>query len=287
MSEFCPSPPSPPSPHSPTAYLSTLHPHPRDSRIVFDEPTHTYSIDGSSEGVISVTTLIHAHFPHFDADTVIRNMRNGRNGLPEKYKGMSDEEIKQQWSGKEASGQGTRLHKSIELFYNDDMNYMYEEQPKEFHHFLAFHETIKHRLTPYRTEWSIFRTELGLAGQLDMLYSINGADGEDKKYALYDWKRSKEIKMENRYEKGKGGLSHLDHCNYSHYSIQLNVYKRLLETLYGLSIVEMCLVILHPDNDSFITIPVHEMKKEIDYIFKERKTAFSKKVTPKTEPVNA
>ena len=291
MSELCPSPPSPPSPHSPTAYLSNLHPHPRDSRIVFDEPTHTYSIDGSSEGIISVTTLIHAHFPHFDADTVIRNMRNGRNGLPEKYKGMSDEEIKQQWSdsGKEASGQGTRLHKSIELFYNDDMNYMYEEQPKEFHHFLAFHDTIKHRLTPYRTEWSIFRTELGLAGQLDMLYSINGADGdgEEKKYALYDWKRSKEIKMENRYEKGKGGLSHLDHCNYSHYSIQLNVYKRLLETLYGLSIVEMCLVILHPDNDSFITIPVHEMKKEIDYIFKERKAAFSKKAVPKTEPVNA
>lgn len=276
---------SPSSPPSPTAYLSTLHPHPRDSRIVFDEPTHTYSIDGSSEGIISVTTLIHAHFPHFDADTVIQNMRNGRNGLPEKYKGMTDEQIKQQWSdsGKEASGQGTRLHKSIELFYNDDLNYIYEEQPKEFHHFLAFHETIKHRLTPYRTEWSIFRTELGLAGQLDMLYSINGADG---KYALYDWKRSKEIKMENRYEKGKGGLSHLDHCNYSHYSIQLNVYKRLLETLYGLSIVEMCLVILHPDNDSFITIPVYEMKKEIDYIFKERKAAFSKKAAPKTEPVN-
>jgi len=264
------------SPPSPTAYLSTLHPHPRDSRIVFDEPTHTYSIDGSSEDIISVTTLIHAHFPHFDADTVIQNMRNGRNGLPEKYKGMTDEEIKQQWSdsGKEASGQGTRLHKSIELFYNDDLNYIYEEQPKEFHHFLAFHETIKHRLTPYRTEWSIFRTELGLAGQLDMLYTINGEEG---KYALYDWKRSKEIKMENRYEKGKGGLSHLDHCNYSHYSIQLNVYKRLIETLYGLTIVEMCLVILHPDNDSFITIPVYEMKKEIDYIFKERKAAFSKK----------
>jgi hypothetical protein len=49
----------------------------------------------------------------------------------------------------------------------------------------------------------------------------------------------------------------------------------------------MCLVILHPDNDSFITIPVHEMKKEIDYIFKERKTAFSKKVTAKMEQVNA
>jgi hypothetical protein len=49
----------------------------------------------------------------------------------------------------------------------------------------------------------------------------------------------------------------------------------------------MCLVILHPDNDSFITIPVHEMKKEIDYIFKERKAAFSKKEAPKTEQVNA
>lgn len=257
-----------------TLNLSQKYPHERDSRISFDEPTHTYKIDGSSEGVISVTTLIHHHFPQFNADEVLKKMRNSRNGLADKYKGLSDDQIKSQWSesGKEASGKGTKMHKSIELFYNDDFDYIYEDQPTEFMYFIAFHETVKHRLTPYRTEWSIFRGDIKLAGQLDMLYSINGQEG---KYALYDWKRSKEIKLENKFEKGLGKLSHLDNCNYNHYSIQLNVYKRILETLYGLSIVEMVLVILHPDNKSFQLFEVKEMKNEIDYIINERKKEVS------------
>ena len=247
--------------------LEFLNPHERDSRISFNEETHTYSIDGSSEGITSVTTLIHKHFPHFDPHDIIQKMRNSKNGIPEKYKNMSDDEIKLQWSenGKEASGKGTKIHKSIELFYNNEE---VPEKPTEFMYFLDFHESIKDRLIPYRTEWSIFRKDLNLAGQLDMLYTIKDQEG---KYALYDWKRSKEIKTENKFEKGLGKLSHLDHCNYNHYSIQLNIYKRILETLYGLSITEMCLVILYPENDTFKLYPVKEMKKEIDYIFNERK----------------
>jgi hypothetical protein len=207
-------------------------------------------------------------------------------------------QIKQLWNenGKEASGKGTMLHKRIELFYNDE--YQPSEYPsedpseypseypsekpsedpiaKEFSYFLAFNKTIKDRLEPYRTEWSIFRKELNLAGQLDMLYKIKDEYGADTgTFALYDWKRSKEIKMENSYEKGLGILSHLDHCNYVHYSIQLNIYKRLLETLYDIHVAEMCLVILHPDNESFRTIPVAEMKREINLIFKHRKQVFA------------
>lgn len=254
--------------------LSSKNSHPRDSRVTFDEPTHTYSIDGSSDGICSVTTLIHQYFPHFDPDDVILKMRNSRNGMPEKYARMTNSQIKELWNenGKEASGKGTMLHKRIELFYNDIETADELTIAKEFSYFLAFNETIKHRLEPYRTEWSIFRKELNLAGQLDMLYKIKREDGSyTGGFALYDWKRSKEIKMDNSYEKGLGILSHLDHCNYVHYSIQLNIYKRMLETLYDIQVDEMCLVILHPDNESFITIQVNEMKREINMIFKERK----------------
>jgi len=263
--------------------LSQTNRHERDSRITFDESTHTYAIDGSSDKVISVTTLIHSHFPHFKPYEIITKMRNNKNGMPLKYHNMSDEQIIKQWNdnGKEASQLGTSIHKSVELFYDQKdhisstdfiemikFNDIVGQHTVEFYHFLKFNESVKDRLRPYRTEWSIFRTELKLAGQLDMLYEIINEPGY---YALYDWKRVKEIKMENRYEKGLKGLSHLDHCNYNHYSIQLNIYKRILETLYGLKIKEMCLVILHPDNDTFKLVKIHEMKKEINYIFKERK----------------
>ena len=264
-------------------FLVDKNRHPRDSRVSFDEPTHTYSIDGSSVGICSVTTLIHRHFPHFNPDEVIHKMRNSRNGIPERYAKMTNEQIKEQWdeSGKEASGKGTMLHKRIELFYNNELDKLeIDNDPiaKEYSYFLAFNETIKDRLEPYRTEWSIFRKEINLAGQLDMLYKIKNVDGSDTgTFALYDWKRSKEIKFENSFEKGLGVLSHLDHCNFVHYSIQLNIYKRLLETLYDISVREMCLVILHPDNESFKLFPVVEMKREINLIFKERKREILKK----------
>ena len=259
--------------------LSEKNKHERDSRIVFDEPTHTYSIDGSNHKVISVTTLIHHYFPEFKPYEIITKMRKSKNGMPLKYQNMSDEEIIKQWNdnGKEASQLVTSLHKSIELYYEKEpidfiemikFNDIVEQHTVEFYYFLKFNETVKDRLRPYRTEWSIFRSELKLAGQLDMLYEIIDEPGQ---YALYDWKRVKEIKFENKYEKGFYKLNHLDHCNYNHYSIQLNIYKRILETLYGLKIKEMCLVVLHPDNDTFKLVEIHEMKKEIDYIFKERK----------------
>lgn len=245
-------------------YLSEKNKHERDERISFDEKTHTYYVDGSSDGIVSTTTLIHHHFPKFDADKVLKLMKN----KSEKYPGMTDEQIKNTWAsnGKNASGNGTKMHKMIENFYNGIKNDEEDEKSKEFQYFLSFNETIKDTFEPYRTEWSVFDGLIDLAGQIDMLYKK-----KDGTFALYDWKRVKEIKKDNVYEKGLGKLNNLDHCNYVHYSLQLNIYKRILETRYDISVSEMALVVLHPDNNNYILEKVKDMSKYIDIIFKERK----------------
>ena len=46
-------------------FLSKKNKHERDDRILFDEPTHVYTIDGDS-GFTSVTTWNHLHFEKFD-----------------------------------------------------------------------------------------------------------------------------------------------------------------------------------------------------------------------------
>ncbi len=248
--------------------LSEINKHERDNRISFDEKTHTYYVDGSSDGIVSVTTLIHHHFPKFDSDKVLKLMKN----KSEKYPNMTDQQIKKIWAenGKNASGNGTKLHKMIENYYNSIENDLKEQETIEFQHFLRFNETINNRFIPYRTEWSIFDGNIDLAGQIDMLYKKR-----DGTFALYDWKRIKELKKDNAFEKGLGKLSELDHCNYVHYSIQLNIYKRILETRYDIKVTEMCLVILHPENDNFIIEPVRDMSKYIDIIFEERKKEIS------------
>lgn len=241
--------------------LSEKNKHERDNRISFDESTHTYYVDGSSDGIISVTTLIHNHFPKFDSDKILKLMKN----KSKKYPNMSDEQIKKIWSenGKIASGNGTKIHKMIENYYNFLENNTNDEKNTEFQHFLKFNETIKDKFIPYRTEWSIFDGSIDLAGQVDMLYIK-----KDGTFALYDWKRIKELKKDNSFEKGIGNL---DNCNYNHYSIQLNIYKRILETRYDLKISEMALVILHPDNENFLIEDIKDMSSYIDMIFNERK----------------
>lgn len=243
--------------------LSEKNKHERDDRISFDEKTHTYYIDGLSDGIVSVTTLIHHHFPKFDSDKVLKLMKNKK----EKYPNMTNEQIKKSWSdnGKIASENGTKLHKMIENYYNKIRNNEDEEKITEFQYFINFNESIKDRLVPYRTEWSVFDGSLDIAGQIDMLYKK-----DDGTYAMYDWKRIKDLKKDNNYEKGLGRLSILNHCNYIHYSIQLNIYKRILETRYGLKISEMCLVVLHPENDGYIVERVNDMDRCIDIIFEER-----------------
>ena len=55
--------------------LSVKNAHPRDANIQFFEEGHKYVILSEPETkYTSVTTWNHSHFPHFDADEVIKNM---------------------------------------------------------------------------------------------------------------------------------------------------------------------------------------------------------------------
>ena len=59
-------------PHAPDLLaLERDNAHPRDTRIVFDEATHRYTIDGNRIYSISVSGLVHQYFPHFDARKVV------------------------------------------------------------------------------------------------------------------------------------------------------------------------------------------------------------------------
>jgi ATP-dependent exoDNAse (exonuclease V) beta subunit len=113
------------------------------------------------------------------------------------------------------------------------------------------------KYTPFRTEWIIYDEDLKIAGTIDMLFKI-----KEKRVAIFDWKCSKEIKFKNS-ERAKFPLAHIDDCNFSHYSLQLNLYKFLLEKNYDLIVEEMNLVVIHRVNEAARVIPVKEMQHEI------------------------
>lgn len=243
--------------------LWTKNKHPRDEHIRFYEPTHTYYIKGSSENVISCTGFLHHFFPHFDAKATIRKMMSSPKWSQSKYFGKTADQIETEWSnsGKEASGLGTAMHLAIEQFLNGAEHIIDEsvKQTPEWRYFMNFWNDCGHDLEPYRMEWEVFSEEHRLCGSIDGVFKRKS----DGKIVIYDWKRSKEIKVDNRFENGYPPVDHLPNTNYWHYTLQLNTYRWFLETLYGLEIGDMYLVILHPNNKNYRRIRLNRLEQEV------------------------
>ncbi len=243
--------------------LSKINEHERDMRIRFEEEPHIYYIDDESYD-ISVTKFVHDFFEKFEPDKIITKFYDmWQSNENSKYFGLSIDEIKETWekAGLHASKLGTNLHKDIERFYNKET---VENDSLEFKHFLDFHKENSD-LKPYRTEWEVFDEDHKLAGSIDCVFELNG------EYHIFDWKRTKEIKENNKYGEGKYPLSHLPDCNYWHYSLQLNIYKYILENKYGLKIGELKLVVLHPEKTKYELVKAVDLQDEIKLMLDLRK----------------
>ena len=104
-----------------------------------------------------------------------------------------------------------------------------------------FIEFIKEtpNLKPYRTEWTIYHEDIKLAGSIDMIY-----ENPDGTLSIYDWKRSKEIKKINNWNKYAltKSICQMPDANFWHYALQLNTYKAILEAKYDKKVTDLYLV---------------------------------------------
>jgi len=257
--------------------LAVKNRNPRDLCIEFDEPTHRYTVNGTSNGWISCTGFLHTFFPHFDADATIKKMMKGKNWATSKYYGMTASEIKAQWnaSGKEASEAGTAMHLGIEMFHNNATVDQSIQDSVEWKYFQNFWKDYGDDLEPFRTEWEVWSEEHKLAGSIDMIYRKKS----DGTFVIYDWKRSKDIKTSNDWENGYAPVHHLPNCNYWHYTLQLNVYKWFLETFYGCVVSDLYLIILHPDNKNYRRLRLNILTEEVEAMLACRKRALTEKST--------
>ena len=259
--------------------LSSLHPYDRDARIEFREASHKYLVrnaDGRRvEALGSVTGLVARFHPAFDAQAVVDKMMRGRAWPRRSYvkssgEAMSREEILTQWrsNGEVQSARGTLMHYHIEQFFNAAT--IAEPHSPEFQQFLAFERDFMRArgLRPHRTEMSLFHCGLAIAGQCDLLcVDMTG------RVVILDWKRSKEIRVSNRFGKMLTPLQHLDDCNYWLYGLQLNIYKYILTTEYGLDVSEMFLGVFHPTQSGPRAVQVPEMSREIDLVLEHLRAA--------------
>lgn len=258
-------------------YLALKNPHVRDADISFKDIGHEYKVLGKvtqkSEGWLSSTGFVHSDefWEHFDPDstiTMIMKSKKYREGNSP-YSGMTRQEIKDDWEqrGSEACRLGSKFHLGVESHYNNETFPDDPEMAELKVKFMKFVEDHPH-LTAYRTEFMVYDIELKLTGSIDILFQE-----PDGSISIYDWKLSKLI------ETGKPKFPTKSHHpvlkkyysnNYSQYSMQLNVYKYILEKNYGFKIKDLYLVRFYHDVETYEKIKCLDMSKEIDTLFRIR-----------------
>lgn len=233
--------------------LALQNPHPRDKDITFQEEGHIYNIKGDKY-YKSCTTWLKSFFEKFDADMVIRRMMASPKWPNSPYFGQTAEEIKATWTqkGAKSASYGTDLHAVIEDHYNGVVRVSEAPEYAYFQDFLKDHS----HLVPFRTEMMIYDEDVRICGSVDMIYQ-----NDDGTHSIYDWKFSGKIDYYSAFgKKALAPISHLDDCNITHYSLQLNIYRTILERKYGLKIKELFLVFMHRElSSSYIKIPVSMM----------------------------
>jgi hypothetical protein len=270
-----------------TRFLDARNAHARDTRIVAVDDPHIYYLDGDYGNVISSTTLIHAFFPSFDAPAAAHSILAGKTFLQQrhrpsyKYHGCTTvDDVLAKWN--EWRDLGTALHANIECFFNSvpgTHNLILPHNRKPWRYFLDLFEN-KHFWCwePYRTEWAIFDDDTRIAGKIDYA----AVDPKTGGLVLFDWKRSGHISDISfsglrgaGREKGFGVCSQLENCTYMLYSLQLNLYKYIVERCYGLRVVKLYIVQLHPTLARPVLHLVPSLQGEITNMLACRKAAMS------------
>ena len=118
---------------------------------------------------------------------------------------------------------------------------------------------------PYRTEICLCSCRLALAGQADALFR-----NDRNQFAILDWKRSKRIRFECPFRLLREPLGNLEECNGWLYSLQLNVYRWVLESEYGIEVSMMALGQVHPELSAPCLIRVPRMEEEMELLIQHQ-----------------
>jgi CRISPR/Cas system-associated exonuclease Cas4 (RecB family) len=248
--------------------LEDKNKHEKDEHIAFQDEGHRYWIKGKADNVVSTTGLIKRYFDEFDHDLIMRMiMRSERYWSDPEYKYFRkrSNEIIAIWQeiGSKAAAEGSYNHLQIELFYNGLVADFSKYELNTL--FKAFDRDHMSLYEPFRTEMLMFNEKLLVTGSCDILFK----NKRTKKLVLMDWKFVKKLDIKSS-KKAKTPLEHLRDCNFVKYSMQLSIYRYILESEYGYEFEGQFLVILHKNQKKYKKVETEYLKHEVEVIFKLR-----------------
>ena len=223
----------------------------KNDNIYLNKKDHIYTLKSNpSIQFTSVTTFVDKFFEKFDSKKIAKNLVETH----PKYSNSTIEELIKEW--KDAADHGTYVHEEIENWINDEK---IPSENKSKYGIRWLHQYKKKSNLEIYSEIILYSEELKISGTVDIL-ALNKYTG---KYDIIDWKTSKRINKKSfNHKMGiKASTHNIMDCNYNHYSLQLSLYRYLLERYYGLEVENQYIVQLK--EDSAIPFPTPYMKEDI------------------------
>ena len=236
----------------------------------FFEEDHHYEYKGQRVG-IGVTTFYAQYENEFNAEEVAEKV-----ALKE---GKTIQEVLDEWEYKNqfACVKGSTCHEIAQSQWSGKgFIYDYFDSSSEYIKAVGkitkqtdnFHEDYKDRLEHLYDEFVIGSEEYDIASAIDHLF-INKLTGG---LVLVDYKTNIDIYKSDKYAKDmKVPLQHLKDTVYNHYSLQLSIYKFIVEKYTDLKIEEMFIVWFSENNDNYEIIEIPYLKNEVKLILENRR----------------
>lgn len=228
--------------------------------IVFHEDEHKYTYNGYE--CRSVTTLL-KDYKHIFDDVLIA-------GKYAKKHGMELIDVLKNWDQiREKSGTiGTEVHRYAEMKFLQKAYvphwYEYDPPMQLLTYVDNFYHDTKDKLIPIKLEFVIGSFDKRLCGMIDKLFWNIKA----KELQIWDYKTSKKIETSSPFKnKMRNGLQHLDDCEYNTYSLQLGIYKKIIETECQIKLGNSYICWLNAENDNYKVIKTAGMEQEVDLIW--------------------
>ena len=241
---------------------------PTGNTVVFDEESHTFTAQGKL--IPGTTSFIGSFFDEFDSEYWSERKANERN--------VPKETILEEWAAKKNRGinEGHNLHAYAEYIILTQFLGQEAIKPepisKRCGHLFEIIELaigwLVSAYTPIGIEKIIFSEKIRLAGIVDALF-----ENEDA-ICLVDWKQNKKIETFNPYQSGNGPLKHLESHDFNKYSLQLNIYRRILIEENYFPGKDIRMMLMHITPETYYPMKVKPMDAEISAMIKQKECLF-------------
>ncbi len=238
--------------------------------IVFKEENHLYL--RNDKKYKSVTTFKKEFETPFPTDIAAPRTA--------KKLGISVDDVLLDWHRKGVLGRtiGTLIHKFNEALWNNkivkselkgnffnlstlDLIDVVDKINTLEQYSTNFYNDYKHKYITIKDELIVYDDDFLLAGTFDKLYY----DIENNTYNLLDYKTDKKFETKNS-KKLIYPLENIDDCEFYKYSLQLSLYKKIIEKNTNIKINELKIVWLNKDNDNYKIINCEYLHNALEKI---------------------